>query len=104
MFVSLSDRIFLTACGEAVPNFGPVFEAAAAAAAAAARAIAPFLPSLALDVLLVVESVGEGCRFRIITVFGADEEDDIEPPAPPPPPLPDPPPTGGSHSMDSRCS
>lgn len=46
---------------------------------------APFFPSLVELVLLVVESVGDGCRFLIVTVFGAELQ-------------------FGSHSNDITCN
>lgn len=68
LFCSDNDRIFLTACGDAAPNFGgpPI------ALAIIPPAIWTFLPSLVELVELVVDKVGDGCRFRIVTVFGAD--------------------------------
>lgn len=71
-----------------MPNFGPT--------------IPPFLPSLVELVLLVVDKVGDGWRFLIVTEFGAEPPPlPLLPPAPPPLLLPVP---LGSHSNESECS
>lgn len=86
LFCSDNARIFFTACGEAAPNFGgpPWCEFTMPLALPPMLPIWIFFPSLVELVELVVDSVGDGCRFRMVTVFGAE------------PPL-------CSHSSDSWC-